>query len=99
MAFIEESERESQDTLGQHQYETFESWDSEQRKAYPTAMIVTLTIEAPQLTYVEEERGQDRPNRKTFVRIIPLVQADDIEPPSTTTTTSPNTNQNPGTGR
>ncbi|MHC4549680.1 MAG: PulJ/GspJ family protein [Planctomycetota bacterium] len=78
---VEESERTDQETLGEHNYETFESWDSEQRKFLPTALVVTLTIEPPQLSAQAEERDVETPLRRTFVRIIRLVQADDVLPP------------------
>jgi len=77
----EESERSSQEALGRHQLETFESWDTEQRKAVPTALIVTLTVEAPQLSMIESTRRKDgKRERRTFVRILRLIQADDIPP-------------------
>jgi len=78
---VEESERTDQDTLGEHRYETFESWDSEERRFLPTALVVTLTVEPPMLNVPEgSRRDLERPKRRTFVRIIPLVQADDILP-------------------
>jgi len=101
----EEEERTSQETLGTHKLDVFDSWDSEERRALPTALIVTLTVEPPQLEVArgEESRRSVRPQR-TFVRIIPLVQADDILPQETTNTqpgTSPGTQPSgsPGSGR
>jgi prepilin-type N-terminal cleavage/methylation domain-containing protein len=78
----EEEERRSQETLGRHALETFESWNSEERRALPTALIVTLTVEPPQLSRpTEEQRRAAVRHRRTFVRVIPLIQADDILPP------------------
>jgi len=91
----EESERTSQEDLGRHQLETFESWDTEQRKAVPTALIVTLTVEAPQLSVIETPRADGERERRTFVRIIRLIQADDIPPeqaPAGTPGNNPATN-------
>jgi len=75
----EEEERKSQDTLKQHRLDTFESWNSEERRAMPTALVVTLTVEPPQLTATPVAGSEARPQR-TFVRILHLVQADDILP-------------------
>jgi len=63
--------------------ETFESWDSEQRRGYPTAVIVTLTIEPPELAFVEREPGdvEEPRDQRTFVRVIPLALAQDVDPP------------------
>jgi hypothetical protein len=81
----EEAERRSQETLGQHRLDTFESWNSEERRAMPTAMVVTLTVEPPMLggeapPAADGPPGTGRPQR-TFVRILQLVQADDVLPP------------------
>ncbi len=79
----EEEERRSQETLGQHRLDTFESWNSEERRAMPTAMVVTLTVEPPSLgTGAPREAAFEaaRPQR-TFVRIVQFVQADDVLPP------------------
>jgi type II secretion system protein J len=95
----EEEERRSQDTLGQHGLDTFETWNSEERRALPTALIVTLTVEPPQLSRpTEEEQRTGVRQRRTFVRIIPLVQANDILPPETGegTREPPPDGQNPG---
>jgi type II secretion system protein J len=91
----EESERTDQDTLGQHRYDTFDSWDSEERKFLPTAAVVTLTVEPPQLTG-RAQRGDELPERRTFVRVIQLVQGDDVlpgeaTPAAPTPTTAPPT--------
>lgn len=75
----EETERTDQDTMGEHRYDTFESWDSEERKFLPTAAIVTLTVEAPQLGG-RAGREDELPERRTFVRIIQFVQGDDVLP-------------------
>jgi prepilin-type N-terminal cleavage/methylation domain-containing protein len=75
----EEEERRSQETLKQHRLDTFESWNSEERRAMPTALVVTLTIEPPRLTVGPADQGP-APQR-TFVRLIPLMQADDVLPP------------------
>ena len=77
---VEESERTDQEKVGTHGLDRFESWDSEERKAFPTAAIVFLTIEPPQVGEIERFRDV-RPERRTFVRIIPLPQADDVAPP------------------
>jgi len=79
----EEEERRSQTTLGQHHLDTFESWNSEERRAMPTAMVVTLTVEPPRIGSEVDAAASTfaaRPQR-TFVRILQLVQADDILPP------------------
>jgi type II secretion system protein J len=75
----EETERTDQDTMGEHRYDTFESWDSEERKFLPTAAIVTLTVEPPDLGS-RAGREDEVPERRTFVRVIQLVQADDVLP-------------------
>ncbi len=77
---VEEDARADVDT--DNQLEKFESWDSEQRRGYPTAVIVTLTIEPPELNFVGKSSGIDdaRPQR-TFVRVIPLPQAQDVDRP------------------
>jgi prepilin-type N-terminal cleavage/methylation domain-containing protein len=94
----EEEERRSQDTLKQHKLDTFESWNSEERRAMPTAVIVTLTVEPPQLEGTPPAaRGEAQPRpQRTFVRIIPLVQADDVQPPQPATT-NPQPGTQPGT--
>lgn len=76
---VEETERTDQDTMGQHRYDTFDSWDSEERRFLPTAAVVTLTVEAPQLA-AKGARDEEPPERRTFVRIIQLVQGDDVLP-------------------
>ena len=78
---VEETERSSQDDLGEHKLQKFESWDSEERKGYPTAVIVTLTVEPPRMTLRARGDDLEAPENRTFVRIIPLVHADDIPPP------------------
>ena len=102
----EEEARTDSSTLGESNLDKFESWDSEERKGLPSALIVTIVIEAPQIT---RDGGRDRDefavarSRRTFVRIIPLVQMDDVKPqagdtntqPDGTTPNNPNT-QNPG---
>jgi prepilin-type N-terminal cleavage/methylation domain-containing protein len=75
----EETERTNQETMREHRYDTFESWDSEERKFLPTAVIVTLTVEPPQLAG-RSRRDEEVPQRRTFVRIIQLVQGDDVLP-------------------
>ena len=81
---VEEEERTDQDTLGEHLLEKFESWDSEERRGFPTAVIVTLTIEPPRMDLRSKYDQGEQPERRTFVRIIPLVQAENIEPPAQT---------------
>jgi type II secretion system protein J len=80
---VEEGERTDQDTLGEHRYETFDSWDSVERKYFPTAVVVTLTIRPPRITTEVVDRSE-APETRTFVRIIRLTQADDILPPAPT---------------
>jgi len=92
---VEETERTDQKTLGEHKYRVFESWDSEERKFVPTALIVTLTIEPPRLDVQRERKEEEKPERRTFVRIIPLIQADDVLP--TETPAAPGTSENPQT--
>jgi len=76
----EERERASSESLGEHRLERFESWDSAERKGFPSAVIVTLVVEPPRLS-VEPEAERDKPRpRNTFVRVIPLLQADDVAP-------------------
>jgi hypothetical protein len=65
--------------MGGNRYDTFESWDSEERRFLPTAAIVTLTVEPPQLAG-RTARGDELPERRTFVRVIQLVQGDDVLP-------------------
>jgi len=89
----EEDERKSQDTLAQHKLDTFESWNSEERRAMPTALVVTLTVEPPQLAATSEDTPEQARPKRTFLRIIQLVQADDILPPKAPT----NNQQTPGT--
>lgn len=79
---VEERERADSRSLGEHRLERFESWDSAERKGYPSAVIVTLVVEPPRLSVEPEaERGKPRP-RHTFVRVIPLFQADDVAAPA-----------------
>jgi len=95
---VEESERSSQDNLGEHELEKFESWDSEERKGYPTAVIIRLTIEPPRMTLRPAEHSDLAPERRTFVRVIPLVQAEDIEPPQNQPGSEDSTNPEPAAG-
>jgi len=108
----EEEARTDQESLADENLDKFESWDSEERKGLPSAIIVTLVIEAPQITK-DADRDEDdyakARKRRTFVRVIPLVQAADIAPQQAATTqpdgapanpnsANPNSgNQNPGT--
>lgn len=81
----EEKERADGGTVGTHKLEKFESWDSEERKAFPTAILVTLTVEAPSPAGAEEserDREKNPPRRMTMVRIIPLPQAYDAARPA-----------------
>jgi len=91
----EEDERKSQSTLKQHKLDTFDSWNSEERRAMPTAVVVTLTVEPPQLSAGADDTREGARPKRTFVRIIQLVQADDILPPK-----APNANnqQTPAPG-
>ncbi|MFQ5843405.1 MAG: type II secretion system protein J [Planctomycetota bacterium] len=76
---VEESERETQEGLGRHRLERFDSWDSDERRGLPTAVIVTLEVAPPTLG---SRAPGDLEDLKTtrFVRIVPLLQADDIPP-------------------
>lgn len=78
----EEEERTSLDQLGTRSLDRFESWDSSERGAFPTAVIIVFTIEPPQLTVtVNADRDTRGPERRTFVRIVRMVQAGDIPAP------------------
>jgi len=77
---VEEEERTDQNTLGEHKLQKFESWDSEERKGFPTAVFVKLTVQPPRMTRRKRQDGQEEPEERTFLRIIPLVQAEDIAP-------------------
>jgi len=92
----EEEARESADAIAGRELDKFESWDSEERKGLPTAVIVTLVIEAPQISR-ERSENDDVPgrDRRTYVRVIPLVQADDVIP-TADDPNSPGSNQPPG---
>jgi len=92
----EEEARESAEDLADRNLDKFESWDSEERKGLPTAVIVTLVIEAPQITKErsDEEDSIEGRDRRTYVRVIPLIQADDIAP--TEGGPDPNQPANPG---
>ena len=93
---VEEEERESLDTKGENSLDRFESWDSEERRGFPSAVIVTLTVEPPQLSITDRtaQKQAEQRRRRTFVRVIPLAHADDIPYPEAGT----GGNQ-PGTGR
>lgn len=95
----EEETRENTETLGERQLDRFESWDSEERKALPSAIIVTLVIEPPQLTQgvADEEDRVEGTDRRTYVRIIPLIQADDVAPPENPQGGPGGPQPNPGT--
>ncbi|MFI5403488.1 MAG: hypothetical protein ACHQ1G_11165, partial [Planctomycetota bacterium] len=60
---------------------TFESWNSEERMALPPAVVLTLTVAPPLLSAAPLATAdvEARPQR-TFVRIVQLVQADDVLP-------------------
>ncbi len=90
---VEESERSSQDTLGRHRLEKFESWDSEERRGFPAAVIITIEVEAPNLGGTLPDRDAERPVAR-FTRIIPILQAGDIPAP----TVNPSNTGSPGTG-
>jgi prepilin-type N-terminal cleavage/methylation domain-containing protein len=76
---VEETERSDQDTLGEHRLEKFESWDSEERRAFPTAVIVKLVIQPPRMTRRQRSDDEDIETR-TYLRIIPMVHAEDVKP-------------------
>ncbi len=90
---VEESERSSQDTLGQHRLEKFESWDSEERRGFPAAVIITIEVEPPSLGGSLPERGEERRVAR-FTSIIPILQAGDIP----AHTVNPGNTTYPGTG-
>ncbi len=90
-------EETNTEATADRQLETFESWDSEERKGYPTAMIVKFTIEAPQLTMESKRLDDFEPERRTFFRIIHFVHADDVDPPEAPTGEG-NQTPNNGTG-
>ncbi len=77
---VEETERSSSTELGRHELERFESWDSEERKGFPAAVIITLVLEPPLLGVQPERKQGEPPPRQTFVRLIPLIHAHDIPP-------------------
>ena len=77
---VEEEERKDQDTLGENRLRKFESWDSEERKGFPTAVFVKLTVQPPRMTRRKRNDNTEEPEQRTFLRIIPLVQAEDIVP-------------------
>jgi len=77
---VEESERSDQESLGEHQLERFESWDSEERRGFPTAVMVRLTVEPPRMAIRKRYDDTEAPQSRTFIRIIPLVHAEDILP-------------------
>jgi hypothetical protein len=77
---VEESERSDQESLGEHQLERFESWDSEERRGFPTAVIVRLTVEPPRMTIRKRYDDLEATRTRTFIRVIPLVHAEDILP-------------------
>jgi len=96
----EEETRTDELNMANQNLDKFESWDSEERKGLPSALIVTIVIEAPQIT---RDGGKNRDklavarSRRTFVRIIPLVQMDDVKPQENATNaqhdgTTPNNN-------
>jgi len=77
----EEEARESQDSAAENEFDKFESWDSEERKGLPSAVIITLVIEAPQISRERSDEADDvTRSRRTYVRVVPLMQADDIPP-------------------
>ena len=78
---VEEEERTDQESVGEHLLERFESWDSEERRGYPTAVIVRLTVEPPRMAIRKRYDDVEAPQSRTFLRIIPLVHAADIAPP------------------
>lgn len=78
---VEEEERKDQDSLGEHRLEKFESWNSEERKGFPTAVFIRLTVQPPRMTRgTPGRRDVEEPETRTFLRIVPLVQAEDITP-------------------
>jgi len=108
---VEEEGRKDAQTAAERTLDKFESWDSDERRGFPTAIIVKLTVEAPQISINDrddEEKSSNRESR-TFVRIIPFVQGGDILPPANAPTdpnqpapgSNPNSNPNanPGTNR
>ena len=67
---------------GERNLDKFDSWDSEERRGLPSAVIVTLTVEPPQLSLgTEQDESQRALRRRTFVRVISLSHAEDSPPP------------------
>ena len=97
---VEEEARASAADREKSRLEKFESWDSEERKAFPTAIIITLTIEPPRLGVVYEDEESDRLTRQTLVRIVQPPQAADIvaAPPADNNAPQNPSNPNPGSG-
>jgi prepilin-type N-terminal cleavage/methylation domain-containing protein len=79
---VEEDERASQEDLGDHRLDKFESWDSEERNGFPTAVILTLTVEPPRMSAQKRDEESEESGRRTFVRIVRLPQAEDVIPPT-----------------
>jgi prepilin-type N-terminal cleavage/methylation domain-containing protein len=104
---VEEEGRKDAETAAERNLDKFESWDSEERRGFPTALLVTLTVEAPQVSLADRdrERGTETRETRTFFRIIPLVQGQDVLPPQGApaeapppgTNPNPNPNTNPNT--
>lgn len=92
----EEDTRTDAGTRDERQYEKFESWDSEERKFFPSAVVITLTIEPPQLTFRDRE-SREEPDRRTFVRVVRLIQSSDVLPPEGETVQADPNAQTPGT--
>jgi prepilin-type N-terminal cleavage/methylation domain-containing protein len=78
---VEEAERASREDLGEHRLDKFESWDSEERNGFPTAVILTMTVEPPRMSRVVRDEERTASDRRTFVRVIRLPQAEDVYPP------------------
>jgi prepilin-type N-terminal cleavage/methylation domain-containing protein len=80
---VEEEDRASLEEQGENELDKFESWDSEERRGFPSAVIVTLTVEPPQLSVTDRaaEKAEGERRRRTFVRVIPLTHAEDVPYP------------------
>lgn len=79
---IEEDARSAENAGNERQLEKFENWDSEERRGFPTAAVVTLTIAPPRITEAARAEGDDTSTHRTFVRIIRFLRADDVAPPA-----------------
>ncbi len=92
---VEEEARTSAAEGNARRLEKFESWDSEERKGFPTAVIITLVIEPPRLGVPREGEDKKAIRRQTLVRIIRPPQWADVPASAATGPANP---ASPGTG-